>query len=172
MNRQGSILISALMVIGFSLLVGAPLMQAANLEYQAAINIQVSTQAFYLAEAGVVHAISAARAKLELLQGQQLSAWLSGQFVVGSDSVRLLPGPVTREGYGHGNYSATVWLERSRTALDEDYQYLVRIVSTGTAGGSRSISRKVEVRVPIALDGMDGGSGDDIFGIPLWDPAS
>jgi hypothetical protein len=172
MNRQGSILIGVLMVIGFSLLVGVPLLQAANLEHQASINDQLDAQAFYLAEAGIEHAKAAVEPKLKdmlklgWLPGHDLEPYLNenGALVT-----------VSRDNFGPGDYTADVFFQLLSSS-GGDFEYELSIDSKGSAptavGASSAVSVEksngISVVVTIGV-GESGGNeyppegGDTVF---------
>jgi hypothetical protein len=151
MNRQGSILIGALMVIGFSLLVGVPLLQAANLEHQAAINDQLDAQAFYLAEAGIEHAKAEVVPELQRLMSDE--NWRPG------DPLNDPFLTVSRPSFGPGDYEASV----SLTLIETDegvFSYQVDIESDGWVSSAVGMEKSNSITLPLTVTEVAEGSGE------------
>lgn len=145
MNNRGSVVMGVLMIIAFSLLVGVPVLQAANIEHKAAINDQMDAQAFYLAEAGIQHVKVEALAELNRLVAE---GWLP------SDGIASPFATVTRDNYGPGDYDASAYL------IDNgDGTFSIRLESNGIVGGTTGLAKGTRITFPLVTDGSGGSGG-------------
>ncbi len=145
MNQRGSVLMGVLMIIGFSLLVGVPVLQAAQVENKAAINDQMDAQAFYLAEAGIQHVKVEALKELQRLVGE---GWMP------ADGIASPFATVSRDNYGPGDYDASAYL------IDNgDGTFGIRLESNGIVGGTTGLAKGTRITFPLLTDGSGGSGG-------------